>query len=49
MIFRILQLGVLVRLIPHPVMVGFCNGHGIVIGVAQVNIFKVQPEDNVER
>ncbi len=48
MIFGFLRLGVLVRMIPHPVMVGFCNGLGIVIGVAQFNIFKVRPEENVE-
>lgn len=41
MAFGFLRLGVLVRMIPHPVMVGFCNGLGIVIGVAQFNIFKV--------
>jgi SulP family sulfate permease len=46
MVFGFLCLGVLVRLIPHPVMVGFCNGLGIVIGVAQFNIFKVRPEDS---
>ena len=45
MIFGLLKLGVLVRMIPHPVMVGFCNGLGIVIGVAQFNIFKVRPDD----
>mmetsp|Transcript_9621 Transcript_9621/g.21365 ORF Transcript_9621/g.21365 Transcript_9621/m.21365 type:complete len:643 (-) Transcript_9621:273-2201(-) len=40
MLFGLLKLGSIVRLIPHPVMVGFCNGLGIVIGVAQFNIFK---------
>mmetsp|Transcript_19411 Transcript_19411/g.29076 ORF Transcript_19411/g.29076 Transcript_19411/m.29076 type:complete len:663 (+) Transcript_19411:302-2290(+) len=45
MIFGVLRLGVLVRMIPHPVMVGFCNGLGVVIGVAQFNIFKVRPEE----
>mmetsp|Transcript_2393 Transcript_2393/g.4432 ORF Transcript_2393/g.4432 Transcript_2393/m.4432 type:complete len:688 (-) Transcript_2393:53-2116(-) len=34
--------GALVRMIPHPVMVGFVNGLGIVIGLAQFNSFKVQ-------
>jgi MFS superfamily sulfate permease-like transporter len=33
-------------MIPHPVMVGFCNGLGIVIGVAQFNIFKIRPEND---
>lgn len=41
MAFGFLKLGVVVRMIPHPVMVGFCNGLGIIIGVAQFNIFKV--------
>lgn len=45
MIFGFLRLGVLVRMIPHPVMVGFCNGLGVVIGVAQFNIFKVKPPE----
>jgi len=41
MTFGLLRLGGVVRLIPHPVMVGFCNGLGVVIGVAQFNIFKL--------
>jgi len=45
MVFAFLKLGSVVRIIPHPVMVGFCNGLGVVIGVAQFNIFKV-PEDD---
>ena len=45
LVFGLLRLGVLVRMIPHPVMVGFCNGLGVVIGVAQFNIFKIRPED----
>lgn len=49
MIFGFLKLGVLVRMIPHPVMVGFCNGLGLVIGLAQFNIFKIRPmEEEVE-
>ncbi len=46
--FGLLKLGVLVRMIPHPVMVGFCNGLGIVIGVAQFNIFKIRPTPDEE-
>jgi len=46
--FGLCRLGVLVRMIPHPVMVGFCNGLGIVIAVAQFNIFKVLPEEGSE-
>lgn len=49
MIFGFLRLGVLVRMIPHPVMVGFCNGLAIVIFVAQFNIFKVRPEEEAGR
>jgi SulP family sulfate permease len=45
MIFGLMRLGVLVRMIPHPVMVGFCNGLGIVIGAAQFNIFKKRPDE----
>jgi len=45
--FGLLKLGKLVRVIPHPVMVGFCNGLGVVIGVAQFNIFK-KPQDDIE-
>lgn len=45
MLFGLCRLGVLIRMIPHPVMVGFCNGLGVVIGVAQFNIFKVRPEE----
>ena len=30
----------LLRFIPHPVMVGFCNGLGIIIGLAQFASFK---------
>jgi len=46
--FGLLRCGSVVRLIPHPVMVGFCNGLGVVIGVAQFNIFTVDIEGYVE-
>jgi len=46
MLFGIFKLGNLVRLIPHPVMVGFLNGLGIIIGVAQFNIFKIPTKGN---
>lgn len=49
LVFGLLRLGVLVRMIPHPVMVGFCNGLGVVIGVAQFNIFKIRPDDVEEK
>ena len=41
LIFGFVGGGALVRMIPHPVMVGFCNGLPIVIGLAQFNSFKV--------
>ncbi len=36
----LLRLGKFVRLIPHPVMMGFVNGLAIVIFLAQLNLFK---------
>lgn len=36
-----LKLGKFVRLIPHPVMMGFVNGLALVIFLAQLNLFKV--------
>ena len=35
----VLKLGRFVRLIPHPVMMGFVNGLAIVIFMAQVRMF----------
>lgn len=40
MTFGVLRLGKVMRMVPHPVMVGFCNGLGLVIGLAQFSIFK---------
>merc|ERR1719436_1917343 len=37
----LLRVGSLVKLIPAPVMIGFCNGLALVIGFAQFNQFKV--------
>lgn len=37
----LLKLGKFVRLIPHPVMMGFVNGLAIVIFLSQLNLFKV--------
>eukprot|EP00930_Biecheleria_cincta_P035562 TRINITY_DN24455_c0_g1_i1.p1 TRINITY_DN24455_c0_g1~~TRINITY_DN24455_c0_g1_i1.p1 ORF type:complete len:641 (-),score=117.18 TRINITY_DN24455_c0_g1_i1:193-2070(-) len=37
----LLGVGALVRLIPSSVMIGFCNGLACVIGLAQLNNFKV--------
>ncbi|QZY56408.1 SulP family inorganic anion transporter [Crassaminicella profunda] len=41
----ILKLGKFVRIIPHPVMLGFVNGLAIVIFLAQLNQFKVASTD----
>ncbi len=37
----VFKLGKFVRLIPHPVMMGFVNGLAIVIFLSQINLFKV--------
>ncbi|MEZ6079132.1 MAG: SulP family inorganic anion transporter [Pirellulaceae bacterium] len=34
------RLGKLIRMVPHPVMLGFVNGLAIVIGMAQLGSFK---------
>ena len=41
MLFGILRLGKFVRLIPHPVMLGFVNGLAIVIFLAQLEMFQI--------
>jgi len=38
--FGLLKLGKLVRMVPHPVMLGFVNGLAIVIAMAQLDHFK---------
>ena len=38
--FGLLRLGKLVRMVPHPVMLGFVNGLAIVIAMAQLDHFK---------
>ncbi|MBT5229946.1 MAG: SulP family inorganic anion transporter [Methylococcales bacterium] len=40
----VLRLGKFVRLVPHPVMLGFVNGLAIVILLAQVGQFKIKDE-----
>ena len=37
------RLGKFIRLVPNPVMLGFVNGLAIVIGMAQLESFKVSP------
>eukprot|EP00434_Breviolum_minutum_P014639 symbB.v1.2.012907.t1/scaffold856.1/size157613/5 len=39
-ILGLLNVGTLVKLIPVPVMIGFCNGLALVIGLAQLSNFK---------
>jgi len=39
-LFGVFKLGKVVRLLPHPVMLGFVNGLAIVIGLAQFNQLK---------
>ncbi|MEQ8820812.1 MAG: SulP family inorganic anion transporter [Sumerlaeia bacterium] len=38
----VLRLGKLIRLVPHPVMMGFVNGLAIVIFLSQIDMFKVR-------
>ena len=40
MAFGLLRLGKLVRMVPHPVMLGFVNGLAIIIAMAQLEHFK---------
>ncbi|UVE18900.1 SulP family inorganic anion transporter [Pseudomonas sp. LS44] len=40
MLFGALRLGKLVRMVPHPVMLGFVNGLAIIIALAQLEHFK---------
>lgn len=40
MLFGILRLGKLIRMVPHPVMIGFVNGLAIIIAMAQLAHFR---------
>ena len=44
-IFGLLKFGKFIRMVPHPVMLGFVNGLAIVIFLAQLGHFKVKQED----
>jgi SulP family sulfate permease len=45
-LFGALRLGKFIRLVPHPVMLGFVNGLAIVIFLAQIGQFKIpDPQD----
>ncbi|WJW74812.1 SulP family inorganic anion transporter [Thiohalobacter sp. IOR34] len=41
----LLRLGKFIRMVPHPVMLGFVNGLAIVIFLAQLNSFKIKDAD----
>ncbi|MCU7800789.1 MAG: SulP family inorganic anion transporter [gamma proteobacterium symbiont of Lucinoma myriamae] len=46
-LFGALRLGKFIRLVPHPVMLGFVNGLAIVIFLAQIGQFKIpDPQDS---
>ena len=40
-LFGLLRLGKLIRMVPHPVMLGFVNGLAIIIALSQLEHFKV--------
>ncbi len=40
MVFGVLRLGKLIRMVPHPVMLGFVNGLAIIIATAQLGHFR---------
>lgn len=40
MLFGLFRLGKLIRMVPHPVMIGFVNGLAIIIAMAQLEHFK---------
>lgn len=42
-LFGLLRLGKLIRMVPHPVMLGFVNGLAIVIAMAQLEHFRQAP------
>ncbi|MBF0471420.1 MAG: SulP family inorganic anion transporter, partial [Gammaproteobacteria bacterium] len=45
----LLRLGKFIRMVPHPVMLGFVNGLAIVIFLAQLNSFQMVDSDGVSR
>jgi SulP family sulfate permease len=46
--FGALRLGKFIRLVPHPVMLGFVNGLAIVIFLAQIGQFKIPDPQNAD-
>jgi SulP family sulfate permease len=49
MLFAAFKLGKFIRMVPHPVMLGFVNGLAIVIFIAQFGHFKVAGADGVQQ
>lgn len=49
LLFSAARLGKFIRMVPHPVMLGFVNGLAIVIFLAQLGHFKVIGEDGESR
>ena len=45
LLFGIFKLGKFIRMVPHPVMLGFVNGLAIVIGLAQLEQFRITAAD----
>ncbi|ADL56124.1 SulP family inorganic anion transporter [Gallionella capsiferriformans] len=48
-LFGLARFGKFIRMVPHPVMLGFVNGLAIVIFLAQLNHFKVTAADGTTR
>ncbi|MDX8386214.1 MAG: SulP family inorganic anion transporter [Gallionella sp.] len=48
MLFAVAKLGKFIRMVPHPVMLGFVNGLAIVIFLAQFSHFKVAGADGTQ-
>ncbi|MBI3900146.1 MAG: SulP family inorganic anion transporter [Gammaproteobacteria bacterium] len=49
MLFALAKLGKFIRMVPHPVMLGFVNGLAIVIFLAQFGHFKITGADGATR
>lgn len=49
LLFAAFRLGKLIRLVPHPVMLGFVNGLAIVIFLAQFGHFKTHGSDGIQQ
>ncbi|MEE9312488.1 MAG: SulP family inorganic anion transporter [Planctomycetota bacterium] len=45
LLFGVFKFGKFIRLVPHPVMLGFVNGLAIIIGLAQLDAFKIGPSE----